>query len=224
MQRRTFIGALSAGALLMTTGSILKGADASAGEVAKNIIRRQPYYFTVADKKFRTGKGNVAFLGGSITEMDGYRPMVCEYLKKKYPQTQFNFIDAGVSSTCSNLGAFRVDEDVIQRCEGGEEAAAYEKYLRSFNDPGMLKMAHIAYGFNPGAKLTGNIVEDERVWGATEWGIGYVSNVDAPPCGQDAVSHSDGICLNSTVWLDDQCIMREGVIVDEELRALDPTV
>ena len=120
MQRRTFIGALSAGALLMTTGSILKGADASAGEVAKNIVRRQPYYFTVADKKFRTGKGNVAFLGGSITEMDGYRPMVCEYLKKKYPQTQFNFIDAGVSSTCSNLGAFRVDEDVIQRCEGGK--------------------------------------------------------------------------------------------------------
>ena len=120
MQRRTFIGALSAGALLMATGSILKGADASAGEVAKNIVRRQPYYFTVADKKFRTGKGNVAFLGGSITEMDGYRPMVCEYLKKKYPQTQFNFIDAGVSSTCSNLGAFRVDEDVIQRCEGGK--------------------------------------------------------------------------------------------------------
>ena len=71
MQRRTFIGALSAGALLMTTGSILKGADDSAGEVAKNIVRRQPYYFTVADKKFRTGIGNVAFLGGSITEMDG---------------------------------------------------------------------------------------------------------------------------------------------------------
>lgn len=40
----------------------------------------------------------------------------------------------------------------------------------------------------------------------------------------DAVSHSDGICLNSTVWLDGQCIMREGVIVDKELSALDPTV
>jgi len=116
-----------------------------------------------------------------------------------------------------------VKDGVIQRCEGGEEAAQYEKYLRDFNDPGMLKMAHIAYGFNPGAQLTGNIVEDERVWGATEWGIGYVSNVDAPPCGQDAVSHTDGICLKSTVWLDDVCIMKDGVIVDEELAALDPT-
>ena len=84
MLRRTFIGALSAGALLMTRGSLLKGADAPEGEVVKNVIRRQPYYFTVADKKFRTGKGDVAFLGGSITEMDGYRPMICEYLKKKY--------------------------------------------------------------------------------------------------------------------------------------------
>lgn len=115
-----------------------------------------------------------------------------------------------------------VKDGVIQRCEGGEDAAVYEKYLRDFGDPGMLKMAHIAYGFNPGAKLTGNIVEDERVWGATEWGIGYVSNVDAPPCGQDAVSHSDGICLNSSVWLDGVQIMDEGKIVLPELVELMP--
>lgn len=115
-----------------------------------------------------------------------------------------------------------VRDGVIERVEGGEEAAVYEKYLRGFNDPGMLKMAHIAYGFNPGAILTGNIVEDERVWGATEWGIGYVSSIDAPPCGQDAVSHSDGICLNSSVWLDGVQIMDKGEIVLPELRALMP--
>lgn len=116
-----------------------------------------------------------------------------------------------------------VTDGVITAVSGGEDASAYEAYLRQFQDPGMLKMAHISYGFNPGAQLTGNIVEDERVWGATEWGIGYVSDVDAPPCGQDAVSHSDGICLRSTVWLDDRCIMREGQIIDPELAALDPT-
>lgn len=115
-----------------------------------------------------------------------------------------------------------VKDGVIERIEGGEEAAIYEKYLRDFQDPGMLKMAHIAYGFNPGAKLTGNIVEDERVWGCTEWGIGYVSNIDAPPCGQDAVSHSDGICLNSSVWLDDVQIMEEGRVILPELVALMP--
>lgn len=115
-----------------------------------------------------------------------------------------------------------VKDGVIQKVEGGEEAAIYDKYLRDFDDPGMLKMAHIAYGFNPGAELTGNIVEDERVWGSTEWGIGYVSNIDAPPCGQDAVSHTDGICLNSSVWLDEVQIMDEGKIVLPELAALLP--
>lgn len=116
-----------------------------------------------------------------------------------------------------------VEDGVITAVTGGEDARIYEAYLRQFKDPGMLKMAHISYGFNPGARLTGNIVEDERVWGATEWGIGYVSDVDAPPCGQDAVSHSDGICLRSTVCLDDRCIMRDGVIIDPELVVLDPT-
>jgi len=86
----------------------------------------------------------------------------------------------------------------------------------------MFKMAHIAYGFNPGAILTGNVVEDERVWGCTEWGIGYVSPVDAPPAGQDAASHTDGICLNTSVWLDGKQFLEEGHVVDPELKAISP--
>ena len=113
-----------------------------------------------------------------------------------------------------------VKDGIITAVEGGADAKEYDAYLLHFHDPGMLKMAHISYGFNPGAKLTGNIVEDERVWGATEWGIGYVSDVDAPPCGQEAVSHTDGICLRSSVWLDERCILREGIVVDPELQAL----
>jgi hypothetical protein len=94
--------------------------------------------------------------------------------------------------------------------------------VKSFDDPNMFRMAHIAYGFNPGAQLTGNIVEDERVWGCTEWGIGYVSPFDAPPNGQDAKSHCDGICLDSSVWLDGEAIMENGKIVDKELKKLSP--
>lgn len=81
-------------------------------------------------------------------------------------------------------------------------------------------MAHSTFGFNPGAKLTGNILEDERVWGSTEWGLGYVSPLEAPPDGINAVSHSDGICLNSSVWLDDVQFMAEGTIIEEELKQL----
>jgi lysophospholipase L1-like esterase len=61
----------------------------------------------------RTKKGRVAFMGGSITEMNGYRPMVCESLKKRFPATVFTFIDAGIASTCSTTGAFRLERDVL---------------------------------------------------------------------------------------------------------------
>ncbi|HND51227.1 MAG TPA: GDSL-type esterase/lipase family protein, partial [Pirellulaceae bacterium] len=60
-----------------------------------------------------TKKGRVAFIGGSITEMNGYRPMVCDSLKKRYPETEFTFVDAGISSTCSTTGAFRLEHDVL---------------------------------------------------------------------------------------------------------------
>jgi lysophospholipase L1-like esterase len=59
--------------------------------------------------------GHVAFLGGSITEMDGYRPMVCELLQKRFPETNFTFTAAGVSSTCSTTGAFRLQNDVLSK-------------------------------------------------------------------------------------------------------------
>ena len=86
----------------------------------------------------------------------------------------------------------------------------------------MFHMAHIAYGFNPGAVLSGNICEDERVWGCTEWGIGYVSPTEAPPIGIPAKSHTDGICLNSSVWIDGRQILDCGKVCDPELIALSP--
>jgi lysophospholipase L1-like esterase len=61
----------------------------------------------------RTGKGRVAFLGGSITERNGYRPLVCELLRKRFPDTTFTFINAGIASTTSITGAFRLQRDVL---------------------------------------------------------------------------------------------------------------
>mgnify|MGYP005715954185 FL=1 len=57
--------------------------------------------------------GHVAFIGGSITEMNGYRPMVCEMLKKRFPETEFEFTAAGIASTCSTTGAMRLQLSLI---------------------------------------------------------------------------------------------------------------
>lgn len=57
----------------------------------------------------------VAFLGGSITEMNGFRPRVMKLLRAKHPDVDFVEIASGLSSTCSDAGAFRLEEDVLAK-------------------------------------------------------------------------------------------------------------
>lgn len=59
--------------------------------------------------------GHVAFLGGSITEMAGYRPRVEAWLTARFPETKFTFTNAGIASTCSHTGAFRLERDVLSK-------------------------------------------------------------------------------------------------------------
>lgn len=64
--------------------------------------------------KFQNEKvGRVAFLGGSITQSKGWRDLVCEDLQKRFPETKFDFIAAGISSLGSTPGAFRFQRDVL---------------------------------------------------------------------------------------------------------------
>jgi sialidase-1 len=64
--------------------------------------------------KFQNEKvGRVAFLGGSITQSKGWRDLVCEDLQKRFPETKFDFIAAGIASLGSTPGAFRFQRDVL---------------------------------------------------------------------------------------------------------------
>jgi sialidase-1 len=62
----------------------------------------------------REKKGRVAFLGGSITYNPGWRNMICQYLQQRFPQTHFEFIAAGIPSTGSTPGAFRLTHDIFK--------------------------------------------------------------------------------------------------------------
>jgi len=112
-----------------------------------------------------------------------------------------------------------VEGGEITKIDGGAEAQRFDAWTRSFDHPQMRKLAHVCYGFNPGARLSGNILEDERVWGATEWGIGHVSP-DFWPGGISGPSHCDGICLDTSVWLDGVQIMDKGQVLDPGLKEL----
>lgn len=67
-------------------------------------------------RKFNQGDtARVAFLGGSITQNPGWQNLVADYLKKRFPKTKFDFINAGIGSTGSTPGAFRFKNDVLKR-------------------------------------------------------------------------------------------------------------
>lgn len=63
----------------------------------------------------QTKHGRVAFLGGSITQNPGWRDMTKAYLRLRFPNTTFAFVDAGISSTGSTPGAFRLQRDVLSK-------------------------------------------------------------------------------------------------------------
>lgn len=66
-------------------------------------------------RKFLASKtGRVAFLGGSITAAPGWRDKVCEDLQRRFPETAFDFINAGIPSLGSTPGAFRFERDVLK--------------------------------------------------------------------------------------------------------------
>ena len=91
------------------------------------IVRQQPDYkkyqhYTVRGSlansfiKFeKERKGRVAFIGGSITEMEGWKDMIEDQLKQRFPFTEFDFVEAGISSTGTTPGAFRLQNDVLSK-------------------------------------------------------------------------------------------------------------
>jgi len=113
-----------------------------------------------------------------------------------------------------------IEAGVIVDIEGGSQAQQLAGYLDAFDHPRMKRIAHSSFGFHPNARLTGDIVEDERVWGCTEWGIGHVGATLIPPNGIPAPSHSDGQSLDCSVWLDGDPMLEIGRVVHPELTEL----
>ncbi len=117
----------------------------------------------------------------------------------------------------------KIESGVVTRVEGGTEARVLDAWFKSWGNRHIYELAHLSYGLNPGARLTGNILEDERVLGCAEVGIGAqppklgIFDVSA----EDAVKgHTDAIMLNPTVVLDGKVIEEEGVFRHPELRKI----
>jgi sialidase-1 len=97
----------------MSMGFFLSSAQESKPLPIGNYIENRnglPHaYEAIAVRKNAT----VAFLGGSITFNGGWRDSVCADLKRKFPETKFHFIAAGIPSLGSLPHAFRLQHDVL---------------------------------------------------------------------------------------------------------------
>ena len=110
-----------------------------------------------------------------------------------------------------------LEQGWVTKIEGGREAERFSAWLHSFHDPNMFRLAHYSLGFNPGVtKATGRIVEDERVFGCMEFGIGSQGKMIRGSY-WTAASHTDGVVAKPTIMIDGTVIEADGKYVDPEL-------
>ncbi|MFO0905190.1 MAG: GDSL-type esterase/lipase family protein [Pirellulales bacterium] len=59
------------------------------------------------------GELRVAYLGGSITAQPGWRLLSLEFLRTQFPGVKFSEVNAAIGGTGSDLGVFRLQQDVL---------------------------------------------------------------------------------------------------------------
>ena len=79
-----------------------------------------------------------------------------------------------------------------------------------------VKVAEFGIGTNDRARLSGVILEDEKVMGTIHIAFGDNKSMGGSV---RVASHLDGLVKQPTVWFDERTIMEAGRFVDEALRA-----
>ncbi len=112
-----------------------------------------------------------------------------------------------------------LEDGRVTKVEGSSEAKTLERWFASIGNLNIYRLAHYSLGFNPGVnRCTGRIVEDERVFGCIEFGIGSQGS-HLGGLAWDAGGHTDGVVLNPTIYLDGQAMEEEGRYVHPDLVA-----
>lgn len=102
-----------------------------------------------------------------------------------------------------------IREGFVEKIEGGDEARKLEEILSNYGKEAR-NIAEFGIGTNPKARISGNILEDEKVFGTVHIALG--SNYDFG--GQvKAPIHLDGIIKSPTVLIDGKYLFRDGNFV-----------
>jgi aminopeptidase len=117
-----------------------------------------------------------------------------------------------VDGSMASIGIVRdpirivVKDGLAGEISGGKESERLLEFLAPHGSEGR-NVAEFGIGTNDKAILTGNILEDEKVMGTIHIAFGDNKSMGG---NVRAASHLDGLIKAPTVWLDDQCIMKDG--------------
>lgn len=114
-------------------------------------------------------------------------------------QAGIGLLDSPIKITVKNGFAVKV--------EGGKQAKDFKKLLDSINDKNAFNVAEFGFGTNKKAKVTGIILEDEKVFGTCHVALGkndsFGGDINVP-------IHVDGVIRKPTIIVDGSVIMKDG--------------
>lgn len=101
-----------------------------------------------------------------------------------------------------------IEHGRLVRIEGADEHGSYADQLAIlFARPENSTIAELGIGTNECAKLCGIILEDEKIYGTVHVAFGTNTSFGGTT---KADCHLDGIMLRPTLYLDEDCVMRDG--------------
>jgi len=103
----------------------------------------------------------------------------------------------------------KVEKGLATEISGGKEAKQLIKMLSSFGKKGR-NIAEIGIGTNDSAKLSGLLLEDEKVKGTVHIALGDNKSMGGKV---NVPIHVDGVILKPTVYFDEKIIMKNGKLL-----------
>lgn len=103
----------------------------------------------------------------------------------------------------------QIKDGYAEEISGGKEAKAFEKLVDSVGREGR-NVAEFGIGTNPSAKISGVLLEDEKVMGTIHIAFGNNKSMG----GTVGVSlHLDGVVMKPTVYMDDTLLLKNGKLL-----------
>ena len=164
-------------------------------------FRRGPRPFILSPSGVLGGKMRATFLGGQlafrgipatiegIAVIDGYL----------WPPAEIGLLERPI--------ILKIEGGIVVDISG---CSAKSKILARRFDGQVLQVEHFCIGFNPGARLSGKILEAERVFGCISVGLGK------------GLLHTDGVMTSCSMQVDQTIIEQNGSFICEELLSLKP--